>query len=279
MLHIEISGDATPIQLRAAQAALSVLLGTTASTTTAIATVDLQTGDVDKSIPEQVGDGKAAALKDLPPMPTAVAVPIAGAEGQAAPIAPAIPAPPATPGELAERLMAGETARVAAEELPSIVPPPGVAVDVNGLPHDLRIHAATVGTNKDGSWRYKRGVDPALVAAVEAELKAIMAAPIPEASAVVDAAAAFGASATGSVPPAPPVADNIIPPPPVPVATPPASNMPEFARVMRVVVDKQKAGTVTASTVDEIAKSLGLTSVRDLGKRPDLIPAFEALLP
>jgi hypothetical protein len=163
-----------------------------------------------------------------------------------------------------------------------IVPPPGVALDSRGLPHDLRIHAATASKKKDDTWTYKRGVDPALISAVEAELRAVMAAPVPpvaDVPVVTDAAAAFGGGATASDVPV----TGQVPPPPVagatPEPTPAADNMGEFARIMRVVVDKQKAGTVTAAVVDEIAKSLGLGSVRDLSKRPDLVPAFEALLP
>jgi hypothetical protein len=48
---------------------------------------------------------------------------------------------------------------------------------------------------------------------------------------------------------------------------------------MRTVVAKQAGGTVTTQMTNEIAASLGLTSIRDLANRPDLIPTFEALLP
>lgn len=42
--------------------------------------------------------------------------------------------------------------------------------DNRGVPHDPRIHAANKATNNDGSWRKKRGVDDAIVQAIEAEL-------------------------------------------------------------------------------------------------------------
>lgn len=51
----------------------------------------------------------------------------------------------------------------------------GVELDSNGLPWDERIHAGTKGQNKDGSWKGKRGVDDATIAAVTAELKARVA--------------------------------------------------------------------------------------------------------
>lgn len=233
---------------------------------------------------------------------------------------------PATPADLAEALIAAQERKVAAaptvggealppdegeDELPTVplAERPGAAVplDSAGLPHDIRIHAATKTTNKDGTWRYLRGVDKDLVAQVEAELKQIMAAPVPEVSAapvppppsgqegpvVTDPAAAFGGPGNAPAVPAPPATTATIPPPPAtsgPAVTPPASpsndtsgtadagGAAEFARIMRVVVEKQKAGMSTETTT-QIAQQLGITSVRDLVKRPDLIPAFEALLP
>lgn len=61
--------------------------------------------------------------------------------------------------------------------MPVFSPPPTQApvatseeVDSRGLPWDGRVHAETKGTNKDGSWRSRRGVDKKEVAAVEATL-------------------------------------------------------------------------------------------------------------
>jgi hypothetical protein len=50
------------------------------------------------------------------------------------------------------------------------------AMDINGLPWDERIHASNKGTNADGSWRKRRGVDAATVAGVEMELRKVQAA-------------------------------------------------------------------------------------------------------
>lgn len=47
-------------------------------------------------------------------------------------------------------------------------------LDSNGLPHDERIHSVPAKANADGSWRARRGVDKALVAEVEAVLRAAM---------------------------------------------------------------------------------------------------------
>lgn len=46
----------------------------------------------------------------------------------------------------------------------------GVELDVEGIPWDKRIHAASKGKVAAGTWRTKRGIDPALLAATKAEL-------------------------------------------------------------------------------------------------------------
>jgi hypothetical protein len=246
MFHLEIGGDAPRVQLEAAAAAIAVLLGTPA-------TVTVSTADPAK----------------LPPMPIATAVPMPPEPIEAT--YEHVPLPVAAP-TLADQLIAGEEARVSALAVP--LPPAGVEVDSRGLPHDLRIHSAEKSKKKDGEWRNKRGLDPALLATVEAELKATMAVPVPvavpappagDAPVVTDPAAAFGAVE--------------VPPPPVAEAAPEPNAMAEFARVMRVVTAKTKAGLVDAALVASICAQLGIPSVKDFVKRPDLIPAFEALLP
>lgn len=42
-------------------------------------------------------------------------------------------------------------------------------LDARGIPWDERIHASTKGINKDGTWRYKRGVQESLINKIEAE--------------------------------------------------------------------------------------------------------------
>ena len=259
MLHIEISGDSSPREWKAVAAIAAIMLGDDA--------------------------GKPF----VPPVPIPTAVAVA-----------AVPAPPVLNGntdaveakgaDMAERLMAAEEARVAGVPQPPaavVPPPPGVELDTEGLPHDLRIHSPEKTKNKDGTWRVRRKTDPALLAAVKAELKSVMAAPAGNATAVVppppsdavqlDPAAAFGGNA--SVPVAPSAAIPITTEPPAANGATPSEDLAEFARVMRTVVAKQKAGVLTTEATAQIAASLGLTGVKDLSKRPDLIAAFEALLP
>ncbi len=171
----------------------------------------------------------------------------------------------------------------------NMVAPPGVKLDKNGLPHDPRIHASTAVLNADGTWRAKRNVDPALVAQVEAELRAVMSAPPPPPTAgdpppPPPTAGDPPSPPTADVPPPPPTAD--VPPPPPPTAGDPppppptaATDISPFAAVMKKVVNLQSAGKITTAEVTQFCVDLGLGTIRDLAKRTDLIPSFEALLP
>lgn len=49
-----------------------------------------------------------------------------------------------------------------------------VDVDKNGLPWDARIHSSSRAKVTDGSWKYRRGIDPAEVKRVEDELRQLM---------------------------------------------------------------------------------------------------------
>lgn len=182
----------------------------------------------------------------------------------------------------------------------------GVELDADGLPWDARIHSGPADKrpkNADGRWRRARGVDDATVEHVTAELRQVMGAPAP---APTPAAAptppaptppaepiAAPAPVPASPPPAP-VAAAPTPAPAAPAPTPapagmesgPAAANPApsaapatFADLMKKVTRMQTAGLVTVETTSQIAASLGLTGLRDLMNRPDLVPAFDALLP
>jgi hypothetical protein len=162
-------------------------------------------------------------------------------------------------------------------------------VDSRGLPWDERIHASTKATNGDGSWRNKRGVDKALVEAVEAELAAsaltamggglVPNAPTDEPVATVSGAdVAEGASEIPNPPaPAASAAGGIIPDAP---AAPTHADAPTFKDAMAIVTTRQREGTLTQVQVSEAAQALGLSSVVDLAKpaNAEHIAAFIALL-
>lgn len=48
---------------------------------------------------------------------------------------------------------------------------------------------------------------------------------------------------------------------------------------MRKITGLQAAGHLTVEGTAEISQALGISGVRDLITRPDLVPSFDALLP
>lgn len=184
---------------------------------------------------------------------------------------------------------------IAANGLPPavLVVPEGAELDSTGIPWDGRIHASTKTKTKPGAWTTKRNVDADLVVQVEAELRKALAAPAappPPTEGTAPAAPpppTTGIQVEGSAaaPPAPPppttspqVGEGTPAAPPPPPEGGVAGDTP-FTVFMRMIVAKQTAGTISTALTNEIAASLGLTSIRDLATRPDLIPTFEALLP
>lgn len=234
------------------------------------------------------------------------AFPITPAAPTAAPAIPVTAAPAGTqvPGTAPETPAVGSDNGPAAANGAS--PSSDVELDSSGLPWDGRIHSGPADKrpkNADGTWRRKRGVDDSLVEQITGELRQVMGAPAsgnaPAANSTEPAAAAAPTPAPAApsptpaaagmesgpavanpapsapTPPAPPV-------PAVPVApTPPPADVPaaSFADLMRKITARQTAGTLTVEATSEIAKSLGLTGVRDLINRPDLVAAFDQLLP
>lgn len=124
------------------------------------------------------------------------------------------------------------------------------ATDKNGLPWDERIHAGTKALNGDGTWKKRRGVDDATVAAVTAELTGAAPAPTPEPT------------------PAPQ-------PEPTPEPTPAPTPAPSTNRIQdfqQIVQELQKAGTAAAADympkyhgqiVQTLLKLSGVTTVPD----------------
>lgn len=193
--------------------------------------------------------------------------PLAASGGAAAAPAPvaaasttAPPAPPPTPA--AAGTASGPEGAAPASDTPPAPPVPTAPPAPPAPPHDPLAAAVADGwaPHPTDPAYYWRGSEVALIA---------------------DTAARYPAP-TGNAPPAPPAA-------PV-AATPPASAAPSpaapssapaasFADLMRKITGMQTAGTLTVERTTEISQSLGITGVRDLMHRPDLIPAFDAALP
>jgi len=158
--------------------------------------------------------------------------------------------------------------------------PPGVDTDSTGLPHDARIHSSSkTKLVRDETWKKKRGIDPALVEQVEAELRAAMAAP---AATETTAAAAFAetekpapAPAAKTETPAPAPAAKTETPAPAPAAT---IEPVTFPILMSKVTNAMAAGTLTEPQILQAVNAKGLASLPLLSARPDLITEVDALL-
>jgi hypothetical protein len=147
--------------------------------------------------------------------------------------------------------------------------------DANGLPWDERIHSGTKALNADGTWRTKRGVDKALVAEVEAELRSTS----PEALAAEDAEKYASHETAPPAPPAPPApveTHNLGHAPEAPPA--PSSSTSPFVVLMKRVTTAQGAGKLTAQRVKELLESLDRKSIMDLRTDTDALDAFAVLL-
>ena len=123
--------------------------------------------------------------------------------------------------------------------------PPETQIDADGLPWDKRIHSRTPTIKTNGRWRQKRGVDPALVAQVTAELKGEPAQPQPQPAAV----------------PAPP--------PPAEVETLPVS-FPEFMKW--IVAHDPKYNETDA--LNALVAQVGLPSIGLLAVNLEKIPTI-----
>lgn len=139
-------------------------------------------------------------------------------------------------------------------------------IDSQGVKWDARIHSETRSTNKDGSWRQKRGVDKALVEQVLAEqaqgdndaaASAFTPPPSPEVP-----AAPVAPAAPATPPPAPDVPAAPVTPPPAPAAVTPAD-------VVRFVTFNK----IPPEQAMPVYQSFGLANAAGLFQQPDIAPA------
>ena len=220
----------------------------------------------------------AAQFPSVPAaMPATSAAPTSSVPAPPAPT-PSVPAPPApTPANVAP-IAAPTPANVAPIAAPPTGSPVGgVELDKHGLPWDSRIHAGTKRKNADGSWTAKRGIDPALVATVEAELRQVMgapgAAPLAQAPTPVAPIAPAPVSAPPvTVPPTPAVA----PAPPAAVQAPgPVVNEVDARGMFVALVGRASAAIqgqkVTQAEVNQCCADAGVPALPLLANRLDLV--------
>lgn len=127
-------------------------------------------------------------------------------------------------------------------------------VDANGIPWDKRIHARTRVITSGGVWRRKRGVDPALVEQVEAELKGTPAEKPP-------------APVSAEVPAPPP------PPTPVVAEAPPEAAPEDFPSFIKWVVG-QDAKYNETDALNALVANVGLPSIGLLATNKHHIPTL-----
>lgn len=135
-------------------------------------------------------------------------------------------------------------------------------VDSKGLPWDQRIHSVSNGTNKDGSWRYRRGVEDALIAQVEAELRekmkqhqggASLSGPVIPAVPVTPAAA-FPADHQGNTPPTLAIVPALPPSTPVAPFTPAPTMAAPVAPPPQPVTFAHSVDTFKAQLIPTLAE-------------------------
>ena len=122
-------------------------------------------------------------------------------------------------------------------------------LDTRGFPWDERIHARTKTKNKDGSWKYLRGVGPKTVEEVEGKY-------------LIE-------KKLFNPPPPIPVPNNVIPIAP-PIVEPELPKPLTFTDIMTSVTNAIKEKKLNREGVNFILKDYGLVMLSDLSKRPDL---------
>jgi hypothetical protein len=148
------------------------------------------------------------------------------------------------------------------------------------MPYDTRIHQKSGNKKKDGTWKLIKGIDPAIVAAVTAELAATKAA-APASGTVL-----LPPVNTVPMPPPPPIPAAIgVPAPPVTssVPVPPVAavgGVGGSAPTFRELIDKITAAThqklITPQDVSRLCQHRGAPNLMQLNAMPELLPKITA---
>ena len=141
----------------------------------------------------------------------------------------------------------------------------GEGLDDAGLPWDVRINASTKTTlAKTGAWKLKRGVDPAFVEQIKAELRAAQEAATVEAPVVTET----------PVVTEPAVVE--VPAPPVVVQT--AAPVVTFESICQKITARANAQLLKTTDVPTVLAPHGLTNIGELATRGDLFVTIDAAL-
>jgi len=142
-----------------------------------------------------------------------------------------------------------QTVGIAAPQANSPVP-----LDSEGLPWDDRIHTSARSKIANGTWKLKRGGDPAQVAAVKAELKSLMNVP----NVQVNNGTFLQPPISNAVPPPPPVESLII--------------RDTFVDFIQDITEQLGSGKLTMGEITQCCSQVGIAAPNLLASRPDLIP-------
>jgi hypothetical protein len=157
-------------------------------------------------------------------------------------------------------------------------------VDARGMTYDTRIHSASKNLNKDGTWRYKRGVDKALIESVEAELNAPVAAPAAPAAPVAAPAAPVAAPAAPAAPVAAPAAPVAATTGPDLTPTVPAPIWPEAAPTIsqellsNVIMPNVNTKWLTALDVNNLLQANGFSHINELVDQAMVTTMYNAVV-
>ena len=168
---------------------------------------------------------------------------------------------PAVPGSVTEvPTLPPETAA------PPTGPQPGeVETDASGRVWDARIDSSSKAKNKDGTWKARRGVDPAVREQVLAEILAGPATETPPAGPGTepDPATVFGGAGNAPAPEGG-----------TPAPEAPATEGWDWPTLLAKMGEKSSAGTLNQDKVLAFLSANGVESVPLLATRPDLFDAF-----
>jgi hypothetical protein len=200
---------------------------------------------------------------------------------------PAPPSPPTSADTAAASVGATMTAPASTAD--------NVQRDKNGLPWDERIHSDTKAKNKDGTWRTRRNLKPGVLESVTAELRAMAPATaglVPPPPAVVPAPPVQPAAVVPVQPvsvgasvavPAPPVSlqPGAVPAPPAPggaavVLPVDGAQSVTFPQVMQAITQACQAGKMKNEDIPALCVSVGVPTLQELAKRPDLLATMLA---
>lgn len=172
-------------------------------------------------------------------------------------------------------------------------------LDAKWIPWDARIHSSSKELNKDGTWRKRRGIDDALIAQVEAELrgKPVTTATEPVISTVTQTSAPVSVEqaqnwvdkvtqaevvtpigeqyelVSGNISNEGEVTFNT---PAIPL--PPATTEMTFTELLDGVTKAMVAGQLSQERINGALATVGLTALPNLLGNPALIPEFRQAL-